>query len=73
MDGNFGFDMCRTGGEDQNAVRQTDGLRQIVGNQDGGLSGFSDDLTDIGRDHQSCLIIQGTEWLVEQQNLRVQG
>ena len=64
-------DPGRAPGEDDDPVRQADGLGEVVGDQEGGLAGSADDLADVVADGEPGLVVQGGEGLVEEQKLRL--
>ena len=67
------FDDSRPVAEDNDAVRQTDGLGNIVSDQEGGFLLLSDDPVDILRNREPRLVIQCGKWFIQQQDFGFGG
>ena len=65
MNRNIVFDSGRAPGEHKDSVSQRDGFRQIMGDQDSGNTAGADDISNVGGNHQPCLVIQGAEWFIQ--------
>lgn len=73
VDGDDGADGAWTFSENDDAVGNADGLRQIVGHQQGGEFLFPDDIDDVAGDVQTGLVIEGTERFIQQKKVRMSG
>ena len=72
MDGQILFYMGGPLTQDDNPIRQTDGLGKIVGNEDGRFLVFPDNPSDITGYRQSCLVIKGTEGFIQSEDFGIQ-
>ena len=68
-DGHFLFYTGRTFGKNDDAVRQSDRFGEIVGDEKGGFSGFTDNGRDVSRDEEAGLKIQSAEGFVEKEKI----
>ena len=59
-------------GEDDDPVRQGDGLGEIVGHQDGGFLLPADDLADVVSHVEPGLVVQGGEGFIQEEKVRFQ-
>jgi hypothetical protein len=64
-------DRCRAAREQEDAVGEVDGLLEIVRDEYGRRAGLDEDALQLVAHEQRHLVIQGREWLVEKQDLRL--
>src|SRR5882672_11968591 len=72
-DGKLCFDAARPVAQNENTIAEADRFAHIVGDKDDGLPGLAPDALELVVEEVAGLRIQGCEWLVHQQHVRLHG
>src|SRR6267142_4094922 len=72
-DGKLRFDAARPVAQNENAIAEADRFAHIVSDKDDGLSGLAPDALELVVEQVAGLCIQGCEWFVHQENVRLHG